>query len=361
MKYIIFSLFFIQLNIFGQKSFNASIISINNNIYNNENNCTKIKYTYKNKYENSELEMYKLIHISNKKSITIIDSISTARYLYENNQFKYKLKDSNNYIPFKESNKKSNWEEWKYYGSLYYLNYLPVQNNMNIWGKKIKRKKLVVYNGGFLYSYFDKKNKVKSIFYFDENIRLKKIKYLYLSDYNIVDFISIEFESYNANIDSVAKKLEYGQYNKNKNPNLISKLKKVKLDSIYKNTFPLVDGTKVNSDTNKIEFYVLDFWFISCVPCHLFRNELEKIYTNNYTNIQFYGYNTRDNKESILNFNKKKLYKIPEIDAFSGKFKQYKISSFPTILIFDKNFNLIKTIEGYSKHNLNILKKIILI
>lgn len=121
----------------------------------------------------------------------------------------------------------------------------------------------------------------------------------------------------------------------------------------YKNTlvfsdFTLKNKNGTNSTLSKIiksnKYTVLNFWWSNCAPCRKFNKESVSIYSKlKENNIEIIGINT----DTYPNFWKKatKEDEIKWIDLYAGPNSDiqiaYKVYSFPTKIIIDKEFNII--------------------
>jgi thiol-disulfide isomerase/thioredoxin len=82
---------------------------------------------------------------------------------------------------------------------------------------------------------------------------------------------------------------------------------------------------------------------------------LEKLYEE-YPDVEFIGINPFNKSEKIKKFVKIRKLKYP-VFSVPGYEKKYNITGFPVVLIFDKNGNVIKRLEGYSDSHYDEIKK----
>lgn len=193
----------------------------------------------------------------------------------------------------------------------------------------------------------------------DSNLHIFKIEFSYLDKGNLLEKLTVCLKIYpNTTLNAIGDSLNFGPY-KNKEPQKKWKFMDT-IPLIYNNTklqIPLVNDTIIEIDTSKIKYFIIDFWYLGCKPCHLLRPKLETIYENIDTNqVRFFGFDNVDSKQDIYNFTKLKGLKIPEIDLNKFNFHQFSINSNPTVLILDTNFKIVKEIIGYSEPNLSLLR-----
>ncbi len=125
----------------------------------------------------------------------------------------------------------------------------------------------------------------------------------------------------------------------------------------------LASQDSLNFDSIDLEKYkgkivLMDFWYLSCPPCLKLLPDIIKLHSE-FPDIVFLGINTVDKPEKISKFIKKRdlKYKIIRDKKLT---KKYKISSYPTVLIFNKSGKVIKRIEGYSENTYSIIKQVLL-
>lgn len=128
------------------------------------------------------------------------------------------------------------------------------------------------------------------------------------------------------------------------------------------------NNNDIRIDTS-LGIVILDFWYTSCLPCIKAIPDLNKIYSKYKKQIRMYGINPSpdDIKDlsKIDNFQKRITILYPIVLAEWDDLIDYKIISFPTLYIFDKNGNLVFNQIGISsEENLfekldSVLKKIL--
>lgn len=92
---------------------------------------------------------------------------------------------------------------------------------------------------------------------------------------------------------------------------------------------------------------VMDFWYIGCGPCLRLIPVMEKLHEE-YPEVAFIGMNVRDVAEKIEKFVEIKKIKYPVMRDRFGFEKEYKMTGFPVILIFDEEGKLMRQLDGYS-------------
>lgn len=123
--------------------------------------------------------------------------------------------------------------------------------------------------------------------------------------------------------------------------------------------FSDLNGMDYNQDKLKGKLFIIDFWFIGCRSCVQAMPELNRIVDNykNRRNILFFGF-AFDKKKELEKFLEKTDYHFTVIsDTASSLAKKIGIVAYPTYLVVDRNFNIVKLIDGY--HDLEILKELI--
>lgn len=110
-----------------------------------------------------------------------------------------------------------------------------------------------------------------------------------------------------------------------------------------------INGKEYSLDELKGRIIVMNFWFIQCKPCIMEMPELNELVKKYRTNkdVVFLGFAINE-KEELNSFLKKKsfLYKlIPDSQKIAD---DYKVSSYPTHIIIDKNSKIAYLSSGLS-------------
>jgi thiol-disulfide isomerase/thioredoxin len=119
-------------------------------------------------------------------------------------------------------------------------------------------------------------------------------------------------------------------------------LESVSLDNISGKL--LNDTIYINSKKSTIVY----FWATWCPICKLESSNVESI-SNKY-NVISIAVNSKSNKNIIEYMKKNNLHFNTINDENGALSKKFKIKAFPTILIYDKNKNLIFTEVGYTSY-----------
>ncbi len=114
------------------------------------------------------------------------------------------------------------------------------------------------------------------------------------------------------------------------------------------------NDNRFNLDDVESDFYLLDFWYMACYPCILSIPHLNDVF-NKYDSktLTVLGLNAIDNSEKslrrfpkFLNYNNIE-YPIVLVDKDVPK--AYKIFAYPTLILADKNKQILYTQSGFSE------------
>jgi thiol-disulfide isomerase/thioredoxin len=176
------------------------------------------------------------------------------------------------------------------------------------------------------------------------NTAFSEIQYYKEVPIHIKEKIERSFAAAQKNyIKSKLKKVDSSNYH------LISS-KPVHLLDIYKYDKIISLDSIVKS--NKIT--LLYFWFDGCSPCHLLKPYLIDIYSSFHSEgLELIGLNSMDNKKFIdsCNFNF-----INYFDKLKNN-KQLNFIGYPTVLVINKNGELLGYLEGYTELGVSKMKK----
>lgn len=120
-----------------------------------------------------------------------------------------------------------------------------------------------------------------------------------------------------------------------------------------------------NNKTVKISDFkgkvvLLDFWYLSCYPCLKAIPDLIKLQKEFKKDLVIIGINDVDDQEFITEyFKKRKVNYLSTYKTDENFSKILKITSHPTILLYDIQGKLIHTDTGYSKAGMRSLKRAI--
>ncbi|QAA82351.1 TlpA family protein disulfide reductase [Aequorivita sp. H23M31] len=127
---------------------------------------------------------------------------------------------------------------------------------------------------------------------------------------------------------------------------------------IDQKVFPRIDGTLLNGDNKvvlddfKSEILILDYWYFRCYPCIKAipkLNNLNAKYPDSLVGVV--GINIIDDKIKdrayLDKFIKKNRVNYPSIFT---KQNPLSVNSFPTVIIIDKDFNILYSEFGYSEN-----------
>jgi peroxiredoxin len=124
-------------------------------------------------------------------------------------------------------------------------------------------------------------------------------------------------------------------------------IKQPKKSSILKSNF--TSPTALNQKVNAAQYYLIDYFFVGCEPCHEEIPKLKSLYGLLDTNkIKLLGLSPFDNERRLSYFKEK--YAIPYSimdQEHSKEFAGYskKISSYPTMQLLNSRFELVKEFE----------------
>lgn len=110
-----------------------------------------------------------------------------------------------------------------------------------------------------------------------------------------------------------------------------------------------LDGDTIQLSNIDAELIILDFWYVACAPCLASIPFLNELYTRyKGKNIAFYAINTHDDSEKINKIKKLREIKYPILLGADAKIHEdYKVRSFPSLLILDKSLNVLSVHRGF--------------
>lgn len=368
------TLLFISLNGFGQvhELTLKKIEAINNNYFTNESQIIQIHEKSKSGYVSDFFETEYLVNIGSSKNnfqdFSFLDFQLNLYLKADKKYYYYKKKDSvyyekqrfikkyHNGMPIYEE---FNLKKGQIPGSLYFLHYLPISSN-NFFSTKKYYSLNIIYQSQkkdtTIISQQKKHTRKYRKLFLDSNLHIFKIEIEDFDEANLLYkwIVNIKVHQ-NISLNALADSLDFGPFKK-----WVTRKPADTMTFVYKNSMlniPFTNDSVVKIDTAKVKYFIIDFWYLSCKPCHLLRPELESIYKEVDSNkVLFVGFNSEDSKSDINKFAKNKGYRIPEINVNKNNFPAFGyISSYPTILILDTKFKVIQELVGYSDHNLKAL------
>ena len=122
----------------------------------------------------------------------------------------------------------------------------------------------------------------------------------------------------------------------------------------------LLNGTKISSKEYKGKVIVLNFWFTGCGPCKQEIPELNELvikYKNK--NVVFLACALDDDKQLLKKYLKQNPFSYGIIPDARKIVAEYKVSSYPTHIIVDKDGNIITRIIGGGRDIKSSLSNII--
>ena len=120
-----------------------------------------------------------------------------------------------------------------------------------------------------------------------------------------------------------------------------------------------ISGKQYTLDNLKGKIIVMNFWFIECKPCVMEIPELNKIVdTYQDKEVVFLGFALND-KLKIESFLKKKPYAHNLIPDSKEVVEKFKVGSFPTHILIDKNAMISFVTSGYGPTTIADLTKTI--
>lgn len=367
----------LSFSAFSQKSKSLidSIEEINDLYFRNENQIIRLDYSSKNRYVSEPFEIKYLISLGNSslnfQNFYFIDTFSYLYHKADRKFYYWKLGDSSKYkrerfvkkyvngIPIIE---RFNLSKGKIPRRLFFLNNLPISSGKFYSNKKFNAGKIIYQSKQKDTIIFEQQLKNSEGFrrlYLDNNLHIFKIEGGYYDPDILLEKWTVGFKIYpNKSLNEVADSLNFGPFRER-----MPQKKWKFMDTIplaYNNNklkIHLVNDTLLQIDTSKIKYYIVDFWYLSCKPCHLIKPGLEAINKDLDTaQALFLGFDPYDKKEDINNFVNLKGFEIPEIDINNFNFHQFTINTNPTVLILDENFKIIKEFVGYSDSNLMMIR-----
>jgi thiol-disulfide isomerase/thioredoxin len=110
------------------------------------------------------------------------------------------------------------------------------------------------------------------------------------------------------------------------------------------------------------KLYVIDYHYKSCYPCMLLSEDLNTLHEKyNSDGLKIYGINPIDPiSNTLINFYRNKNVRYDIVIGSNSITDNFSAQSFPTIIILDSNFKIIKAWEGYDQTKLNELERFII-
>lgn len=140
----------------------------------------------------------------------------------------------------------------------------------------------------------------------------------------------------------------------------IQKFTTDQIDFLFQTTLVSSTGDSISLDKIEADLLLIDFWFMSCVPCLKSIPHLQEL-SDKYKSKGFkvVGINCHDiaNKESVVKKLKKKGISYSNFFADKSILKQLDINAFPTFIIVDKNQKVIYTEGGIGKNFESIIEE----
>ncbi|MBC7424956.1 MAG: TlpA family protein disulfide reductase [Bacteroidia bacterium] len=351
-------------NIYPQNKINIEQIQIvNDKIYNKPNQIIKIKYYLKENFISDTNIWMNLIFLGDK-----LNNYDSFKYLDSNSRLFFKIKDNSIYTARKDSIFKKEYEydvnfsisNWIIPGELYFLNYIPLKNNTDFYSNLYSKGKVISNKSNhdtIIFKQFNKKYKFYRTLYLNRSLKIFKFEYTFNKESTLEKQIVYLDIIESNNLYNLAKKLEFGPYQKV--PNILRFIdNKDSIGVIIEkiNRIPLTSGLIQLNKVEENRVFIIDFWYLSCPPCHRIRPYLENFYKiSDTTKVRFLGYNQSNSTSDINTFINAKQFKIPEIDRTKLSFGIFEIDAAPTILILDSKMKIIKTIVGFDKNNIKII------
>ncbi|MFD2566835.1 TlpA family protein disulfide reductase [Pseudotenacibaculum haliotis] len=125
---------------------------------------------------------------------------------------------------------------------------------------------------------------------------------------------------------------------------------KIPLDAY---TFNTVEKTKEKVVLTKSKQYILDFWYLECLPCVKDHKLIEKnIKSLKKKKIEVIGMSIDKNKEKWISYLKKHNYSWKNYNQYKGTpnlKEDLKIKMFPRYFLIDDKGNIKKTTNSFTK------------
>jgi thiol-disulfide isomerase/thioredoxin len=343
-----------------------TIVKYNNKLFSQKNQIIGISYNSKTRFISDTFEKKILVHLSieNQDEFEFIDSFYVLYFKTQKDKILYKNRDSANFVldeNFKSDFNLKKWQIPSYLKQSSYIHYIPNSNNKSYLDSNFKKVKSSFLNGVLVFEHVKNGTSLHRKTYVNTKKQIFRVEYFDYDMDNLQEFWSIDFIIYpKTTLYEIAKNKSYGPFRDISKhikyqyiPNLYNS------DTLQINVFQHLNNELIKIDTSITKYYIFDFWYISCSPCHLFRKDLEALHNIIDPNkIKIFSINVFDKKNDILNFNQYKKYEIPEIIR-DHKFKVFDYKSHPTVLILDNQLKIIKKFVGYDNNYINQINEII--
>lgn len=180
------------------------------------------------------------------------------------------------------------------------------------------------------------KDSISRLIYFDSNGRPCKIDVYFKSTGHL-----ISHEQYNI---SYHKTYEFNYL--------------MQIDKLYKYTIPdetekvvkntMNTETLRNGNLFKKEYYLLEYWYIGCLPCRKMMPNINDFYLRSDTaKMGIIGINCIDKQSAIDYYSEISGIHYSQLNCSEIK-PIYQMNEYPAILLLDSNFNTIRKWVGYS-------------
>lgn len=134
----------------------------------------------------------------------------------------------------------------------------------------------------------------------------------------------------------------------------------INMDSLLARVIYSADGDSITIDEIEAKIYLVDFWYLSCLPCLKALPHLQDL-SDKYRamGLKVIGVNCFDDKMKTVAIEKLRKQGILYSNYFSDRhfYKTVGIQSFPTILVLNSKKELIYVGEGYSSDAEDVIKK----
>ena len=122
------------------------------------------------------------------------------------------------------------------------------------------------------------------------------------------------------------------------------------------------DGKKFSSESLKGKVVLIDFWGTWCPPCIRAMPDIEKLQQiyKNYKDVVIIGISALEKKPNAAeNYFKSKGYTYIHIPRGEIIAKQFKVKSYPTLYVLDKEGRIVQATIGYDIHDYEMSKRLI--
>lgn len=131
------------------------------------------------------------------------------------------------------------------------------------------------------------------------------------------------------------------------------------IDSNFQSLQVISEGKSVEIKTDTNRFILLDFWYVSCLPCIESIPQLNQLATRFPSQLKVYSINGFDKESTVKKFKYKHQFLSESFGIKSDNFKRMNIKSFPTFILIAPNGKIVLVQNGFNDNFYNEISNLI--